>query len=100
MPFVPPMTTDRGIQECASLYSTGDFNGFTSGLAKLTEREMLVQDKIASWRGLEAYLTKDEMQQIRSRGSGDPPLQIRCSPHFAAETLYIMDPIETDLDPS
>ena len=28
---------------------------------------MLIQDKIASWRGLEAYLTTDEMSRVRAQ---------------------------------
>ena len=67
--FLNSFLPTPSIQECASLYPTGDFNGFTSGLAKLTEREMLVQDTIASWRGLDSYLNDKEMQYVRSRSA-------------------------------
>ena len=72
------------IQECVSLYPTGDFNGFTSGLAKLTEREMLIQDKIASWRGLEAYLTTDEMSRVSTSGHQQAPAEPVQVPQQAA----------------
>ena len=44
------------LMECLQLFTTCDFNGFTAGLSKLTEHEMPFQDKVASWRGLEAII--------------------------------------------